>query len=72
MTGLAATNLPGDILDGNLITCLLVIIIPFTLRQVDARERGGRVNSLRRPVTLLHMISRRNIHSKSEGNLRQA
>jgi hypothetical protein len=45
-------NVPGDLLDANFLALLFIVVIPFTLKQVNARESGSRVNTLGFPVTL--------------------
>ena len=47
-----AANGPGDFLDADFLTLLLVVVIPLTLRKVNAGESGGGLNSLGFPFAL--------------------
>lgn len=42
---LCSLDIPADILDTNLFACLLIIVKPLTVRQIDARELGTRFRS---------------------------
>lgn len=50
-------DLPFDILDADLVACLLIIVEPFALAQIDAHERRARIDSIRFPVALKFISS---------------
>lgn len=45
-------NRPGDFLDADFLTFLLVVVIPLALHKVNAGEGGGGLNSLGFPFAL--------------------
>lgn len=45
-------NIPLDILDADLVAGLFIIVEPFALRQIYARELGTRFRSFGQPLPL--------------------
>lgn len=45
-------NSPGNLLDANLLSRLLIVIIPLTIREVNSRERSVTLGALHLPITL--------------------
>lgn len=50
-----AANGPGDFLDADFFTLLLVVVIPLTLHKVNARESSSGLDSLSFPFTLNYL-----------------
>lgn len=49
---LCSLDLPLDVLDADLVSCLLIILEPLAVRQIDLGELGVRVYSLGQPFAL--------------------
>jgi len=48
---LCATYLPLDICDADFLASLLVVVVPFTIRQFNARELGGGFYACRKELS---------------------
>lgn len=49
---LCATYLPLDICDADFLASLLVVVVPFAIGQLDARELGARFYARRKELPL--------------------
>lgn len=49
-------NSPGNLLDADFLSLLLVIIVPLAINEIDACESGGRINTLGFPFTLMSQL----------------
>lgn len=49
---LCATYLPLDICDADFLASLLVVVVPFAIGQLDARELGARFYARRKELSL--------------------
>jgi hypothetical protein len=48
---LCATYFPLDVCDADFLTSLLVVVVPFAIRQFDARELGARFYARREELS---------------------
>lgn len=56
---LSPLDLPGHILDAHLLACLLVVIVPLTLGEIDAGECRSSLQSFGFPIALNSQMSLR-------------